>query len=97
MTSYWPLSIVENGVGEKTTVLSYACQLCLVFTVAYSPVPDVRLPAGDFLLAFKELKLAALVPAMVNKPVKLAKPGKHAGTATTTSADQGKIPVLQSV
>jgi hypothetical protein len=53
--------------------------------------------AGDFLLVFKELKLAALAPTMVNKPVKLAKPGRHAGTAATTRDDQGKIPGLQSV
>ena len=63
MTGYWPLSIVEHGVGLNITLMSYAGRVYLGFTVARSAVPDVRLLADDFMLAFDELKAAALAPA----------------------------------
>jgi WS/DGAT/MGAT family acyltransferase len=68
MTGYWPLSIVEHGVGLNLTLMSYAGSLCLGFTVAKAAVPDVRLLADDFMLAFEELKVHALAPAKA-KPV----------------------------
>lgn len=63
MTGYWPLSIVEHGVGLNITLMSYAGQLCLGFTVARCAVPDVRLLADDFVLAFEELRQAGLAAA----------------------------------
>ena len=62
MTGYWPLSIVEHGVGLNITLMSYAGRLCLGFTVARCAVPDVRALADDFLLEFEELKVRALAP-----------------------------------
>ncbi len=63
MTGYWPLSIVEHGVGLNITLMSYAGRVYLGFTVARCAVPDVRLLADDFMLAYAELKAAALMPA----------------------------------
>ncbi|MCX7156612.1 MAG: wax ester/triacylglycerol synthase family O-acyltransferase [Rhodocyclales bacterium] len=56
MTGYWPLSIVEHGVGLNITLMSYAGNLCLGFVVARCAVPDARQLADDFLDAFEELK-----------------------------------------
>ncbi|MCW2312543.1 wax ester/triacylglycerol synthase family O-acyltransferase [Rhodoferax antarcticus] len=60
MTGYWPVSIVEHGVGLNITLMSYAGQLCVGFTVARCAVPDVRQLADDFVLAYVELKHAPL-------------------------------------
>jgi diacylglycerol O-acyltransferase / wax synthase len=42
MASYWPLSIVEHGVGLNITVMSYAGTMGFGFTTARSAVPDAR-------------------------------------------------------
>ena len=67
MTGYWPLSIVEHGVGLNITLMSYAGKLCLGFTVARCAVPDVRLLADDFMMAYAELKQLALEPPKANQ------------------------------
>lgn len=56
MTGYWPLSIVEHGVGVNITLMSYAGTLFLGFVVAKNAVPDARELADDFLDAFAELQ-----------------------------------------
>lgn len=56
MTGYWPLSIVEHGVGLNITLMSYAGNLCLGFVVARNAVPDVHELAVDFLDAFEEMR-----------------------------------------
>ena len=40
MATYWPLSIVEHGVGLNITVMSYAGALGFGFTAASAAVPD---------------------------------------------------------
>ena len=57
MSGYWPLSIVEHGVGLNITLMSYAGNLCLGFVVARCAVPDARELADDFLDAYEEMKL----------------------------------------
>ena len=42
MTAYWPLSIVEHGVGLNITVMSYAGDMGFGFTTARNAVPDAR-------------------------------------------------------
>lgn len=69
MTGYWPLSIVEHGVGLNITLMSYAGKLCLGMTVARCAVPDVQTLADDFLSAFEELRSCTIA-----QPVKPAKP-----------------------
>lgn len=56
MTGYWPLSIVEHGVGLNITLVNYAGTLFLGFVAATNAVPDVRELANDFLSAFDELQ-----------------------------------------
>lgn len=60
MTGYWPVSIVEHGLGLNITLMSYAGQLCVGFTAARCAVPDVRQLADDFMAAYGELRQAAL-------------------------------------
>lgn len=68
MTGYWPLSIVEHGVGLNITLISYAGNLFLGFTVARCAVPDARELAYDFLAAHQELR--KLVPMPPGAPRK---------------------------
>ena len=82
MTGYWPLSIVEHGVGLNVTVMSYAGVLCLGFVVARCAVPDARQLADDSLDAFAEFrkrmqkspgaprKAAAAKPARTRKVIR---------------------------
>ncbi|MDP2132435.1 MAG: wax ester/triacylglycerol synthase family O-acyltransferase, partial [Sulfuritalea sp.] len=42
MSGYWPLSIVEHGVGLNITLMDYAGTLFLGFVVARTAVPDAR-------------------------------------------------------
>ena len=56
MSGYWPLSIVEHGVGLNITLMNYAGTLFLGFVVAKNAVPEVRELADDFLDAFAEMQ-----------------------------------------
>ena len=58
MTGYWPLSIVEHGVGVNITLLSYSGNLCFGFVVAKNAVPEAGELAADFMAAHAELKNA---------------------------------------
>jgi len=42
MAAYWPVSIVEHGLGLNITVMSYAGTMGFGFTTARSAVPDAR-------------------------------------------------------
>lgn len=55
MTAYWPLSIVEHGVGLNITVMSYAGDMGFGFTTARNAVPDARELSIALLAAFDEL------------------------------------------
>jgi WS/DGAT/MGAT family acyltransferase len=55
MTAYWPLSIVEHGVGLNVTVMSYAGDMGFGFTTARSAVPDARELSIALVAAFDEL------------------------------------------
>jgi WS/DGAT/MGAT family acyltransferase len=55
MTDYWPLSIVEHGVGLNITVMSYAGALGFGFTTARCAVPDARELSMSLLAALDEL------------------------------------------
>lgn len=60
MRAYWPLSIVEHGLGVNITVMSYAGSLDFGIVVARKAVPDPRKLAQALLEAHEELKLRAL-------------------------------------
>ena len=65
MSGYWPLSIVEHGVGINITLMSYAGTLCFGFVVAKNAVPDAAELAQDLLAAWDELKAAVSKGASV--------------------------------
>ncbi len=56
MTDYWPLSIVEHGVGLNITLMSYAGTLGIGLTAARCAIPDAHELAADVLSAFDELR-----------------------------------------
>jgi diacylglycerol O-acyltransferase len=55
MTDYWPLSIVEHGVGLNITVMSYAGKMGFGFTTARCAMPDARELTAALLAALDEL------------------------------------------
>jgi WS/DGAT/MGAT family acyltransferase len=61
MEQYWPVSIVEHGIGLNITVLSYVDTLGFGFTAARSAVAEARELAADLAAAHAEL-LAAKLP-----------------------------------
>ena len=67
MSGYWPLSIVEHGVGLNITLMNYAGTLFLGFVVARNAVPDARQLADDFLAAFEEMQQSMPPPARLRK------------------------------
>lgn len=54
--AYWPLSIVEHGLGLNVTVMSYCDSLDIGLTVARNAVPDVHLLAQMVNRAYEELE-----------------------------------------
>ena len=61
MATYWPLSIVEHGLGLNITVMSYAGSMGFGFTAARCAVPD----AGELVQALHAAldELRACTPA----------------------------------
>jgi WS/DGAT/MGAT family acyltransferase len=55
MKGYWPISIVEHGVGLNITLMSYNGQLGIGFTVASCLVPQPQELVADILAAHQEL------------------------------------------
>jgi len=86
MTGYWPLSIVEHGVGLNITLMSYDGKLCLGLTVARCAVLNVQQLADDFLFAFQEMRACTTAKAALRaipasaKSVKSVKSAKSAKT-----------------
>lgn len=62
MTDYWPLSIVEHGVGLNITVMSYAGTMGFGFTTARCAVPDARELSAALLEALDELVARSPAP-----------------------------------
>ena len=54
MTGYWPLSIVEHGVGLNITLVDYAGTLYFGFVAASNAMPDAGELAKDFRAALAE-------------------------------------------
>jgi len=58
MATYWPLSIVEHGLGLNITVMSYAGAMGFGFTTAHAAVPDAKELALALHEALDELEQA---------------------------------------
>jgi diacylglycerol O-acyltransferase len=56
MTGYWPLSIVEHGVGLNITFMSYAGTIGIGFTAARCAVPDPQELVAALLSEYDELR-----------------------------------------
>ena len=63
MTGYWPLSIVEHGVGLNITLMSYVGEIGIGFTAASCLVPQPQELVADILAAHSELQRHALPQA----------------------------------
>ena len=55
MNTYWPVSIVEHGVGLNITVLSYAGAMGFGFTTARAAVPDAHQLTDALAASFDQL------------------------------------------
>jgi diacylglycerol O-acyltransferase len=56
MSGYWPMSIVDHGLGLNITVMSYAGAMGFGFTTARAAVPDPHQLTATLLSAYDELK-----------------------------------------
>ena len=63
MATYWPMSIVEHGLGLNITVMSYAGAMGFGFTTARSAVADARELSAALLEALDELVTRSRPPA----------------------------------
>jgi WS/DGAT/MGAT family acyltransferase len=70
MRTYWPMSIVEHGVGLNITMMSYAGAMDIGFTTARSAVPDARELAHALAASFDELIRKSRMP----KPRRAGRP-----------------------
>jgi WS/DGAT/MGAT family acyltransferase len=61
MTGYWPLSIVEHGIGLNITLMSYVGELGIGFTAASCVVPKPQELVADILAAHAELQRHVLL------------------------------------
>ncbi|WP_298828235.1 wax ester/triacylglycerol synthase family O-acyltransferase [uncultured Piscinibacter sp.] len=59
VASYWPLSIVEHGLGLNITVMSYAGAMGFGFTTARTAVPDARALSAALHASLDELVAAS--------------------------------------
>jgi hypothetical protein len=60
LVTYWPISIVEHGLGLNITLQSYAGSLDFGLIAARSAIPDIRSLARDLQQAFDELESATM-------------------------------------
>jgi WS/DGAT/MGAT family acyltransferase len=86
MASYWPLSIVEHGLGLNITVMSYAGAMGFGFTTASAAVPDARLLSAALLEALDELVAHSARPARKKAARPAPPPAPQAATAARTAA-----------
>lgn len=68
MTDYWPLSIVEHGVGLNLTVLSYAGTMGFGFTAARRAVPDARQLSAALLQELDDLMARSQPVVRTSRP-----------------------------
>jgi len=77
MSAYWPVSIVEHGLGLNITVISYAGAMGFGFTTARAAVPDAHRLTQALAEAFEELR--------VKTDKRPAKSARRTGALPTTT------------
>jgi len=85
MTGYWPLSIVEHGVGLNITLMSYVGELGIGFTAASCLIPEPQELVTDILAAHQELQRHAL-PHAPRRPTPRKRAAANAGKADAVPA-----------
>jgi hypothetical protein len=90
MTGYWPLSIVEHGIGLNITLMSYNGELGIGFTVASCVVPQPQELVADILAAHQELQLRALPQLPVTARKQAAARAVTAEPAPTPRSARGR-------
>lgn len=75
MAAYWPLSIVEHGVGLNITVMSYAGTMGFGFTTARTAVPDAHVLTAALQEALDELEASSRPAARAGR----ARPARAGG------------------
>jgi len=94
MTSYWPLSIVEHGVGLNITLISYAGNVGFGLIAARNAVPDLGRLTDALAASFEELKRLSLPEATRQAPKRgrgtTPRPSSKGGAKTPT-ADVDKV------
>ena len=106
MATYWPLSIVEHGLGLNITVMSYAGAMGFGFTTARAAVADARELSAALLAALDELvarsrapagrptkKKSAAAPAVSRAAAPAARPRPGAKTLSPPSARKNHAPI----
>src|SRR5690606_3301523 len=78
MSAYWPVSIVEHGLGLNITVISYAGSMGFGFTTARAAVPDAHRLTRALVEAFEELQVKTRKPSQRAPRRKIARPAKAA-------------------
>jgi diacylglycerol O-acyltransferase / wax synthase len=87
MVNYWPMSIVEHGLGLNITVLSYAGAMDFGFTTALNLVPDAREFAAALAQSLDELVAAtAAASRRVARRAPAAKVAKKPAVKATGKA-----------
>jgi diacylglycerol O-acyltransferase / wax synthase len=91
MLTYWPISIVEHGLGLNITLESYAGSLDFGLLAAKNAVPNVREIADAIEESFAELKEATLGRAAQGaKPKRAAPTAKRAARRISAKAPAKK-------
>lgn len=75
MIDYWPISIVEHGLGLNITVMSYAGQLGFGITSARIAMPQPQKLADALRQSFDELCAASRPAAVSPKPARKRRAG----------------------
>jgi diacylglycerol O-acyltransferase / wax synthase len=87
MSAYWPVSIVEHGLGLNITVISYAGAMGFGFTTARAAVPDAHRLTHALSEAFEELLVRSCRPAAKAATRKRAAPRTPPITANPRAAE----------
>lgn len=83
--AYWPLSIVEHGLGLNITVISYCDSLDFGLTAAKIAVPDVYLLAQMLNQSYEELLQVQAATLVTTGP---SKPSRSTAKQATGKASQ---------
>jgi len=93
LRTWWPLSIVEHGLGLNVTVMRYVDSLDFGLVAAQRLVPDAAPLALALRAAYDELTAAAVPPPVASrKPARARRPADRSGAAARATGRTGRGP-----